>query len=75
MSAVEVTRNLFSLMKKLFPERLERDGDCRVRVLRGLKTIKNICKERNVRNVAIVSHRRVIRELSKSYTNKIGLGL
>lgn len=62
-------------MKKKFPQRLEGDSECRGRILRGVGKIKKVCEQRGVRNVAIIAHRRVIRELSKSYNQKIGVGL
>lgn len=37
--------------------------------------MKKICQKRNVKNVAVVAHRRVIRELSKNYYEKYGVGL
>lgn len=63
------------MTKKKFPQRLERDEDCRARVLRGVAKMKKICKERGVKRIAIVSHRRVIRELSRNYAQKMGIGL
>lgn len=74
-SPQESMDEIFGLMKQCFPERLESDQDCRQRVIRGTARMKRICQENKVTKVAIVAHRRVIRELSKSFGEKYGIGL
>lgn len=60
-------------IKNNFPDSIERREDCSKRVQEGTKFIKKFCKDR-YKNVAVVSHRRVLREITSTPYNPKGYG-
>lgn len=60
-------------IKEWFPESIELRENCSGRVKECVSFVRKFCKGR-FQNVAIVSHRRVLREITSTPSNPKGIG-
>lgn len=54
------------LLVKDFPDPMETSQHCKERVRKAVEIIRKICNKEGLDTIALVSHRRILRELSKT---------